>query len=300
MTTKQLEVQFLLELAVANADLFFLIEVVKQLCFGKAQSLQQYGRVELAAAVDPDIKNILRVKLEVHPAAAVRNNPRGVQKLTGGAVATLIMVKEDPGRTMQLRHHDALGAVDDKGPGVCHQRNLAEVNLLLLHVANGLDGRFFIDVPNDESDDHFERRSKAHTTLPTFIDGVLRLFEGVADKLYRGGLLEILNRKDRPEHAFKANVLAFVGVRSHLQKLLVAIALDFDEVRDFDGWRNFSKILPWPREGCCQGGHRALLKIREGGKDTLPQKRNRVRFTPDRTINYREPAHHFDSLHYCQ
>ncbi len=41
------------------------------------------------------------------------------------------MLKEHAGRTRQLRHNHALRTVDDKGTGVCHERNFAHVDFLL-------------------------------------------------------------------------------------------------------------------------------------------------------------------------
>jgi hypothetical protein len=48
----------------------------------------------------------------------------------------LVVVEEDARGAVQLRHHDALGAVDDERAGLGHQRDLAEVDLLLLDVAD--------------------------------------------------------------------------------------------------------------------------------------------------------------------
>jgi len=48
----------------------------------------------------------------------------------------LVVVEEHAGATVELRHDDAFGAVDDEGAGVRHQRDLAEVDFLLLDVAH--------------------------------------------------------------------------------------------------------------------------------------------------------------------
>jgi len=40
---------------------------------------------------------------------------------------------------MQLAHNHALGAVDDEGAVVSHQRDFAEENFLLLDIADTLD-----------------------------------------------------------------------------------------------------------------------------------------------------------------
>jgi hypothetical protein len=47
-----------------------------------------------------------------------------------------VMIEKNAGGTVQLADHDTLGTVDDKGPLFGHQRNGAEINLLLLDVAD--------------------------------------------------------------------------------------------------------------------------------------------------------------------
>ena len=50
----------------------------------------------------------------------------------------LVVVEEDAGASVKLAHHDTLCAVDDEGPVLGHERDLTEVDLLLLDVADGL------------------------------------------------------------------------------------------------------------------------------------------------------------------
>src|SRR3546814_3520524 len=55
-----------------------------------------------------------------------------------------VVVEEHARRTVQLRDDDALGAVDDEGAVVGHERDLAHVDLLLLHVLDGLARRLAV------------------------------------------------------------------------------------------------------------------------------------------------------------
>ena len=50
---------------------------------------------------------------------------------------------------MQLRNNDALSAINDKCAIVCHERNLAHVNILFFDVFDRLGRRFL--VVNDET-----------------------------------------------------------------------------------------------------------------------------------------------------
>ncbi len=66
---------------------------------------------------------------------------------------------------MQLRNDHALGAVDDEGAVVGHQRNFAEEDFLLLDVADGLVAGFGVLVVNGQPDGDLERRGVGHAAL---------------------------------------------------------------------------------------------------------------------------------------
>src|SRR5439155_3229767 len=84
-------------------------------------------------------------------------------------------------RAVQLRDDDALGAVDDERAVLRHQRNVAEVNLLLLDVADGLHAGLGILVPDDETDGDLQRHGVGHAALLALVDVVLQLqADGVA------------------------------------------------------------------------------------------------------------------------
>jgi hypothetical protein len=74
----------------------------------------------------------------------------------------LVVIEEHAGRAVQLRDHDALGAVDDEGAVLRHQRDLTEVDLLLLDVADRLGAGLVVDVPDDQAHDHLDRRGERH------------------------------------------------------------------------------------------------------------------------------------------
>ena len=101
-----------------------------------AERAQQHRRVHLAAAVDADVDDVLGVELEVEPRAAVGDDARGVEQLAARVGLALVVIEEDAGAAVELADDDALGAVDDERTGLGHQRDLAEVDLLLLDVAD--------------------------------------------------------------------------------------------------------------------------------------------------------------------
>ncbi len=88
-------------------------------------------REELALAIDADVEQVLRVVLELDPRAAIRDQLADEERLVFG-------VEEGARRAVELGDDDAFGPVDDERAVVRHQRDVSEVDLLLLDVANGL------------------------------------------------------------------------------------------------------------------------------------------------------------------
>src|SRR5437870_227227 len=76
---------------------------------------------------------------------------------------------------MELADDDPLGAVDDERAVLGHQRNVAEVDLLLLDVADGLDAGLGVLVPDDKADRHLQRHGVGHAALLALVHVVLEL-----------------------------------------------------------------------------------------------------------------------------
>ena len=76
---------------------------------------------------------------------------------------------------MELRDDDALGAVDDKGTVLAHERNVAEEDFLLLHVAQTLDPSLRVLVVDFETNRDFQRSRISHAALFAFSLVVLEL-----------------------------------------------------------------------------------------------------------------------------
>src|SRR5204863_4435701 len=73
------------------------------------------------------------------------------------------------------------GTIDNEGAVLGHQRDVAEVDLLLLDVADGLDPGLGILVPDDQADGDLERHGVGHAALLALVDVVLQLQpDGVA------------------------------------------------------------------------------------------------------------------------
>src|SRR5215469_15352946 len=142
-----------------------------QYIFTAAQSQrpQENRSQELALAVDAHIQHVLLVVLELHPRTAVGND---LAQEVGAVVRRL---KEDAGRTVQLAHDYALGAVDDERAVLRHQRYVAEENFLLLDVADRAVAGLGILLVNRQAHRDLERRGVGHAALFALVHVVLQL-----------------------------------------------------------------------------------------------------------------------------
>ena len=130
-----------------------------------------------------------------------------VEQLAARVRLALVVVEEDARAAVQLGDDDALGAVDDERAGVGHQRDLAEVDLLLLDVAHDALAAV-AGVVDHELRRHLDRRRERHAALAALIDVVLRLLEVVRDEDELARAVEVLDREDAAEHRLEADLRA--------------------------------------------------------------------------------------------
>ena len=126
---------------------------------------QQDRDRQLALAVDPDEDLALLVDLELEPRAAGRHQVRGEDLL----LAVLGLHQVGARRTDELRHDDALGAVDDERAALGHPREVAHEDRLLADLA-----RLVVD----EGDGDGQRARVGEVLLAALVDR-------------RGGLVEV-------------------------------------------------------------------------------------------------------------
>ena len=157
--------------------------VHKLLGAAHVERLQKHRHRQLALAVDAHGDVALVLDLELQPRPARRHQAGGEDLL--GRILGLHDVRAR--RAHELRHHDALGAVDDEGPRVGHERELAHEHVLLAKLARLLD---------DETDLHEQRRRVGLVLGDAVLDGELRLLEVGLPELHRVRAREILYRGD--------------------------------------------------------------------------------------------------------
>ncbi len=179
---------------------------------------------------------------------------RRIEQLAARVRLALVVVEEHAGATMELRDDDALGTVDDEGTGLGHQRDLAEVDLLLLDVAHDALATL-AGVVDHELGRDLDRRRERHAALAALIDVVLRLLEIVRDVDELARAVEVLDREDAAEDRLEPDFPALTRRSVRLQELVVARLLDVDEVRDLDDRLHSSEVRAVPKVRLDLGRH---------------------------------------------
>ena len=98
---------------------------------------------------------------------------------------------------MHLADDDALGAVDEEGAVLGHERHVAHVDVLLLDIDDRLGLGIRIDLERGQAQRDAHRRGIGDAALAAFLDVELRRLEDVIVEIEIGGAREILDR----EHA---------------------------------------------------------------------------------------------------
>ncbi len=230
--------------ALALLDGDGLVEARQDLLVIHAQRVEQRGHRQLAAPVDAHVDDVLGVELEVEPGAAIGDDAGGEQQLARGMRAAPVVVEEHAGRAVHLADDDALGAVDDEGAVGRHERHVAHVDVLLLHVLDGLGAGLLVHIEHDEAQLHLQRRRKRHVALLALVDVVLRRLEVVALEVERRPAGEIRDRKHRLEDRLQSLLRpAARGLLDH-QKVVIGALLHLDEVRHLGHFADRAELLP--------------------------------------------------------
>ncbi|ETC89470.1 hypothetical protein XHC_0993 [Xanthomonas hortorum pv. carotae str. M081] len=234
----QLQLHAFVRIDVEGVDLE---ELGQHLFVVVAKRTQQDRHRQLATTVDTGEQRILRVELEVQPGAAVRNDAGAVEQLARTVGLATVVVEEHTRRAVQLREDHALGAVDDEGTVVGHQRDFAQIDLLLLHVLDGLGRR--LAVVDHQAHGHAQRRAVAHATLTAFTLVKHRLTQLVTDVFQRGVAAVAGNREHRLQRCVQTEVLALVLLHVFLQEFAVGVHLDRKQERHFENRALLTEIL---------------------------------------------------------
>src|SRR3984893_11124003 len=154
-----------------------------------------------------------------------------------------IVIEEHAGAAVQLRHDDALGAVDDEGAVVGHERQFTEVYLLLTHVLDGLLGTAGLLIERHEAYFDAQRGRVSQSAQLAFLDVEHRFAQTIAHVLQRRVAGITGNGEHAVEGGVQADFVAF-GLRDiRLQKSPVRIQLDRQQIRRAEYARALAEVL---------------------------------------------------------
>ena len=208
-------------------DVERVLEAAEDLLVRHAHRAQQHRDRQLALAVDADVDAALLVDLELQPGAAGRHQVRHEQLL----LRVLRVHQVGARRADELRHDDALGAVDDERAPVGHPREVAHEHRLLPDLTR---------LAVDEADRDGQRARVGEVLLPALRerrDGRVELERAELHGQIAG---VILDRRDVVDRLPESAVL---GVDEPGERLL----LDVDEIG------NLEDVLE-PRERAARTG----------------------------------------------
>mmetsp|Transcript_23362 Transcript_23362/g.55500 ORF Transcript_23362/g.55500 Transcript_23362/m.55500 type:complete len:350 (+) Transcript_23362:7583-8632(+) len=242
-------------------------EVGQDLLGVQADGLQQDGDRHLAATVDAEVQDVLRVELEVQPGTTVGNDAGAEQQLARAVGLALVVLEEHARRTVQLRHDDALGAVHDEGAVVGHERHFAHVDLLLLDLLDRLRLRRLAVI-----DDHLQARAHGgcvgQPPLLALTGIERRLGDVVLEELHLDEPVVRNDRERRQEGCLQALGLAFGRGHVLLEEGHVAVLLHREQVRDVENALALAEALADPLAlGVAVGG---CLRHKHSVSSALP------------------------------
>ena len=190
------------------------LEAAQDLLVGHAHRAQQHRDRQLALAVDADVDAALLVDLELEPRAAGRHQV-GDEEL----LLRVLRVHQVGARGAdELRHDDALGAVDDERAAVGHPREVAHEHRLLPDLTR---------LAVDEADGDRQRARVGEVLLPALLQRRDRRVELERAELHGQVAGVVLDRRDVVDRLAQAPLLR---VDEPGERLL----LDVDQVRDVE------------------------------------------------------------------
>ena len=203
-----------------------------------AQAAQERRDGQLLLAVDVRPHHVRDVGRELDPrapegdhAGAVQVRPVGVDRLR----------EEDTGAAVQLADNDSLGAVDDERALLGHDREVAEVDILL----DRLFGLVLVLVLlGAQAQLGLEREGERQALREALLDGVLGRLQREVEVLERVALASVRDREVLPESGFQPLLLVtLLRDQLRLEEVVVGLELDLEEVRKVEDRRDVCEGL---------------------------------------------------------
>ncbi|MNS41856.1 hypothetical protein D3C72_742210 [compost metagenome] len=185
-------------------------EQLQHLVVLEAHGPEQHGSEQLTGLVDADVDQVVGVGLELQPGAAVGDDGGGKSLLARRVELALVV---NAGRTNDLGHDDAIGAIDDEGAVVRHHGQVAHEDFLLLDLAGLLV---------DQADGDAQGTRVGGVTGAALVDAVLRRAQRVVGQEVQLEAVGVVGDRREGEQ------LLF---QTLFQEPLEGVALDLDQIR---------------------------------------------------------------------
>ena len=134
----------------------------------------------------------------------------------------LVMVEKHAGRAVHLRDNYPLCAIDDKCTIAGHQRHIAHIYILFFDIADRFRAGILVNLPNNQTQGHFQRRGEGQAALLTFFDIIFRGFQLIGVEFQNSASGKIMDRENRSKTFLQAGILAVLLGNAQLQKLIIA------------------------------------------------------------------------------
>src|SRR3984957_2836316 len=144
---------------------------------------------------------------------------------------------------MQLRNDDAFRAVDDESTVVGHERQFAEIDLLLAHVLDGLLGAAGLLVEHHEAHFDAQRGRVGESAQLAFLDVEHGFAKAIAHVLERRVAGVAGNGEYAVERGMQADFVALRFGDVRLQEPAVRIQLDREQIWRAENARTLAEVL---------------------------------------------------------
>ena len=190
---------------------------VRQAITDRRHGAQQNGHGYRAFAVEPQNKIIRLACVKLHPCAAVRHKLGSRHAPASGCLH--LTLKVNTRRANELRHNNALGAIDNERAALCHEREVTQENIRLDGIGDFVAGKQHA---------YIQRSAVGQIALEAFFNRVLNFlkpkletslarFFGVAGQKELHAALEGFDRRDLIKQIAQPILLQpFEGRQLHL------------------------------------------------------------------------------------
>ena len=186
-------------------DMDIMIEKLQDLFIGRvAQRTDEDSDRHLTVAVDTDGNGACRIRFQLDPRAAIRDQLRGIDLLVESISFALVVYAR---RTNQLGYDDTFGTIDDECARVRHDREIPHEQIVLFQLAGFLVFQTRL---------HVQRSGVVHILRLALFDIVLALAEIEIAKVQRPFLSAVLDRRNICENILQP-FLAEPFIRLRLQ-----------------------------------------------------------------------------------